>query len=340
MFAVMNIKFSRRFMLLPPIILIYTNIIAGCNTPTPTSTSTPTSILIKATPTPTPTPTPTITKQEKKVTVFISVGGEGVGSGVIIGQNGEKVYILTARHVIDRKPGLVSTPNGKEPEDPYKITINDGEEFLVGYDNYDQIVNKIKNIDFAILEFSTKINYKDQVAQLTNSFSINQPISIFGYIPCSPKNKDNKKQEQLSHGNIAQNMTPPDPRDSEELEGYDIAYNNNTVPGMSGSPIFDNSGHLIAIHALGGEEKYNQDCESLPSEPRPEFGKNWGISMKKFLEYKSYFPDGLKSKLQVPNYIQPLQPNTVNPVPSPTPTPTKCPVFIGINDNCKNMDSP
>ncbi|MFK0731483.1 MAG: hypothetical protein ACIWVG_10025, partial [Gloeotrichia echinulata HAB0833] len=93
------------------------------------------------------------------------------------------------------------------------------------------------------------------------------------------------------------------------------------------------NGRLIAIHAYSRKKKYHPNCEPLPKEPTPEYGDNWGISIQKFLEYKSSFPSGLMSNLRTENVIS--KPDPTN-TPTPTPTKTTCPPFIGIGETCNS----
>jgi hypothetical protein len=52
---------------------------------------------------------------------------------------------------------------------------------------------------------------------------------------------------------------------------------------MSGSPVFDNAGRVVAIHGKPGHDKENQydfeRCQPLTD----AFANNWGISMETFL---------------------------------------------------------
>ena len=270
-----------------------------------------------------------IRKIAEKSTVFISIGGQVVGSGVLIGQNNNTLYVLTASHVIGIKPGRA--------EDPYKITTHDGEQFKIGYENYEQTVKLMPNsTDLAILVLNLKIQLSNQgrVAKLASFVAPNMPIYIFGYLPCSPLVKGLKSQQnQLSKGNILKVESSPKFDSETQLRGYDIYYNNNTVQGMSGSPVFDTDGRVVAIHAKAEKSKLydSENCESLPSEPRPDFGDNWGISIKTFANLKSDLPSSLRSKLVINSSPSSSDTETQPFVPVPSPS---CPPFIGEGYEC------
>ncbi|MBO3460436.1 serine protease [Aetokthonos hydrillicola Thurmond2011] len=335
------------------------NILRGYNhesteTPTPTL-SPPKPPLIPKISTKTPTPTlspskppliPKIREKAEKETVFISRGAQGlVGSGVIIGQSDQTIYILTALHVIGIPPQMINDGDGKlQPEDPYEVTTNDGEKLVdIGYDNYTTIVKPLpNNVDLAILElkFAGKTNSQDRVATLTSSVRENMPVYLFGYIPCSPSAKENQKRKnQFSDGKVFQVESKPQFDDSIGLGGYDLHYNNNTVQGMSGSPVFDELGRVIAIHAKTNKQKYYnfKDCQPLASKPNVDYGDNLGISIKIFASLKSSWPSGLQSILNIDpsgangGIVEP--PST--PSVSPTPKITPCGPFVSPGANCR-----
>ncbi|MFB2936782.1 serine protease [Aerosakkonemataceae cyanobacterium BLCC-F154] len=274
-----------------------------------------------------------INEAAEKSTVFISISGKIVGSGVIIGQSGNTIYVLTASHVIGIPPG--------EKEDPYKITTNDGEEFEVGFSRYDETVKQLSNTDLSVLVLkSNALQIKnDRIAQLAISISAQRPVYIFGYLPCSLSAKREKpKQYQWSKGKIFNFESTPKFDPETKLGGYDVYYNNNTITGMSGSPVFDAFGRVIAIHAKTEQKKASYDseaCEPLPSEPNLSFGENWGVSIKTFSNLKSYWPPGLETVLQTDSSFV-GESKLVKQDPSPNSTETVSPVGV----NCGPFRKP
>jgi S1-C subfamily serine protease len=83
----------------------------------------------------------------REITVVIA-GPDGRGSGVIVDQNNDTYYVLTAYHVI-KEPGA------------YEIHTPDGERYPVFRSQ------RIGNFDLALIWFTSKNNY--QVAQQSQS---------------------------------------------------------------------------------------------------------------------------------------------------------------------------
>ena len=245
----------------------------------------------------------------KKSTVYIS--GRSKGSGVIIGKNSGTYYVLTADHVVAVKPG--------EDEDPYKVITEDNQE---GYKaDYEK---EISNIDLAILKFTSKKKYL--VATLNKS-PISSGISVYvsGFIPCSSsEDEGNAKQYQFSEGITSDASNIKSKLKSEgrqNIDRYDVYYSNKTLAGMSGGPVFDEAGRVVAIHTSATQRKETSvSCQSAIPE---DAGGNLGVSISKLLNSN-----------QLPPYIvkqldcSPSPKGTVkstNDLPKPTNTST--PVF-------------
>jgi hypothetical protein len=276
-----------------------------------------------------------IKKVAQKSTVVITLGGKIVGSGVIIGRDNNTLYILTVRHVIGIAPG--------EIEDPYKINTSGGEEFEVDYKTYDRVVSFLpNNTDLAVITVrSERSPNEDDVAKLTNSITQNMPIYVFSYLPCDPSsNNIAKYPTQISNGEVLKIRSRSIGIDPEtNLQGYDTYYNNNTVAGMSGSPVFDINGRVIAIHAKTDNDRkmYNSEkCENLPLEPGNDLGQNWGISIKLLNDLKSGLPSSLLSKLEIDERPSLIKNNSKdNKTASPVQiSPSPCPPFIAPGDTC------
>jgi S1-C subfamily serine protease len=273
----------------------------GCSSPSTVKPSQPNTSSVQ------PSPTSPQTKSQKKetsldkeqilkneeaaITVSISITKDNkkeiVGSGVIIGHKKNTLYILTAQHNI-----------GVGPDDdtsPFIITTDRG-DFTLNRSNFSVIVKQLSDLDLAVLSFpdNTEERSQNELAHLNQVVQAKTVAYLFGYLPCV-QTSPNRKQ-QLSSGKITQFQ--PEGK-SEEFK--DIYYDMNTVKGLSGSPIFDRNGNLIAIHTQGGQRKSDYDsnqCASLPSKPDKEYTGNSGISIKEFFNLKQQWPPGLEEAIQ------------------------------------------
>ncbi|MBW4494977.1 MAG: trypsin-like peptidase domain-containing protein [Oscillatoria princeps RMCB-10] len=195
-------------------------------------------------------------RQIAKQTAVI-ITGRGSGSGVIVRRDGNTYYVLTSKHVVGIAPGAI--------DDPYVVQTYDGIPHKITYEK----VRKAGHLDLAILEFSSQRSY--EVAKISPEIAEGMPVYIAGWIDC---NSDRKYQ--FSAGQI-------DQLSADDEEGYSVRYTNSTITGMSGSPVFDRLGRVVAIHGKPGSEKQNQyDFEKCPSLSQT-LGGNWGIPIKTFL---------------------------------------------------------
>lgn len=246
-----------------------------------------------ATPTPEMSPSPLkehIKSDISKKTVLIT--GKGTGTGIIIGHEGSKYYILTSKHVVGIEPSIYVelppdlTDDEKKltnKEDPYKVMTYDGKIYDVEYNE----LKKDPNVDLAIITFDTKS--QGTIYPIANlaalPISEKQEVFVYGFKDCA--NKGRKKREEFNEGIVLST------KNTQTDEGYSINYTNPTIRGMSGSPVLDASGRVIAVHGKpsNGEKGEFFNCSALTK----EFGNNYGISIESFQKSKlaSSFPGKL-----------------------------------------------
>ena len=236
-------------------------------------------------------PTPVIFKNRveeiaTKSTVLITGVRSGSGSGVIIRSN-EKYYVLTAKHVVGTEPG---------PQNQYEIKSYDGNVYLtITAKNYDKLVaDQFVDIDLALIELPTQSqNYT--AAKLSTGLSESISVLVSGWQECQPK-----PQYDFTEGTILKKLSSEseinqlsekddslylqDKDNNNYKNGYRIKYTNATLSGMSGGPVFNENGSIVAIHGMPGAEgkqKTDQKCQSIKN---PNLGNNWGIPISLFLE--------------------------------------------------------
>ncbi|PSB53984.1 hypothetical protein C7B67_00730 [filamentous cyanobacterium Phorm 6] len=161
-------------------------------------------------------------KIAKSITVLID--SKNPGSGIIIKRNGNTYTVLTARHVF------------KDAQAKYEIVTPDNKRYLLNYSS----VKKLPNIDLAVVEFTSSQTYS--VAKIGNSdlATEGKPAYVAGF----PKTSAalNRSIYQFTDGRITANASRP------LDDGYALVYSNNTLPGMSGGPVLNESGEVVGIH--------------------------------------------------------------------------------------------
>jgi hypothetical protein len=190
-------------------------------------------------------------KIAKQIVVRID-GGASQGSGVIIRHEGNTYHVLTAKHVIFKE------------KNSYTIITPDGDRYRVNYPT----IQKLPGVDLAIVQFVSTKNYP--IAQLGDAKTLTEGATV--HVAGFPKGS-----YQFSSGSISSLRTG-----EQVQEGYAVGYVNNTAAGMSGGPVLDEDGRLIAIHGrANGEEIVDQSSGQVF---RITDGFNWGIPINTFLE--------------------------------------------------------
>ena len=165
-----------------------------------------------------------IGKLAPEVTVFIQGvnNPDNFGSGVVIGHSGKNYLVLTAAHVV-------------AAADRYTIQASDGVQYTL------QNIKRIPNVDMAIVQFESSSSYT--VAQMGNSDDVSLTTGV--YVAGYPKPGQNIRVPVLTitNGEIAQVLPA-----NASVDGYGFAYTNSTRAGMSGGPVFNSLGEVIAIH--------------------------------------------------------------------------------------------
>jgi tetratricopeptide (TPR) repeat protein len=197
----------------------------------------------------------TIAKIAQQSTVRITSSANSYGSGVIIQKQGNVYTLLTAKHVVAKKgkiyPQLTATTaNGKA------IAIRD-------------IRLASKDVDLAIVKFTSNNNYP--VAKLArNSDEIVEGMAV--YVSGYPLGTDAKKAiYSFLAGKVAANSSQP-----VNAYGYSMVYSNETLPGQSGGPVWNDRGEVVAIHGMGDVDSRFLE-ESGSRQGRVKTGFNLGI---------------------------------------------------------------
>ncbi len=192
-----------------------------------------------------------INNTAKAMTVMIS-GEDEQGTGVIVQQQGKVYTFLTAAHVLQNAKYQITTPDNRQYQlIPGSIRKVDGD------------------IDLAIGKFTATANYP--VARLGNSKQLSGGTEV--YVGGFPAATDAITESVFvfRKGEVSASSSKV------FAGGYSLIYSNDTLSGMSGGPVLNSEGELVAIHGKGDRE------ESSTGAMGAKTGFNLGIPIDRFL---------------------------------------------------------
>jgi S1-C subfamily serine protease len=149
------------------------------------------------------------------------------GSGVVVSQIGRTVTILTAKHVVALN-------------DDYTVTVA-GQKYSI----LNQRVQPLARVDLAVLQLET-----DQTIPVANvNTTIPKELDRI-FVAGFPKPTASVPTIEftISPGDVSTLIDPNQAR-----EGYFLRYTARTRLGMSGGPVLNDRGQLIAIHGQADE---------------------------------------------------------------------------------------
>lgn len=219
----------------------------------------------------------------KKTVVRIESIDGGFGSGVIIGrvERGNKnIYtVLTAAHVVrsgnTRYKIITPIPlNNLSQKRRLAIDIDTAKNIKI-----------IPNVDLAEISFES--NYTFAIGTLGNSEYVDEgsPVYVAGFP--KPGRAIKRIALQFTGGMISSRLDESERTPQEQNNGYDLAYTNITRAGMSGGPVFDAAGRIVAIHGQG-DRNHQASGEStnngITNDERTGF--NLGIPIQTLLKFQ------------------------------------------------------
>ncbi len=255
----------------------------------------------------------------REITVLIYPPGE-TGSGIIIGREGNKYYVLTALHVVEFIGG----------NDEADLKTYDGENHSINVTNIQKLPN---NIDLAVLEFTSDRNYR--IATLSNfnyqvyrdreypsadynrGQSLQQPEKPYIFLSGWPAEYENGELKwRFNPGILFDNSGTSVSNPLVGSRGYELLYTNLSAPGMSGGPVLDTQGRVIGVHGRADGKKITSDNEIVGQfleeegkyTVRIKFGLSLGIPIQTFTQWAN--GTSLKSKLRVENSPPPVISNS------------------------------
>jgi hypothetical protein len=191
-------------------------------------------------------------------------------NGVIYKSDGGKYSVLTVSHI------FTSLIEDKDSVNRIQVITYDKNKYDI---NIESIRRLDETFDISIVSFESTTHYS--TIKLGNDPKIGLLSYIFGYKECTNKVHDNI---EFNSGKIDEVLS-----DSTDIyDGHDVKYDNATISGMSGSPILDSQGNLIAIHGSSRKERdglknwSKNECTQLDKEFK---GDSYGISVSRFRKY-------------------------------------------------------
>jgi tetratricopeptide (TPR) repeat protein/V8-like Glu-specific endopeptidase len=191
----------------------------------------------------------------RAITVRVDGGSEG-GSGIVVQKEGNIYTVLTAAHVtFDKSSNQVISTTIVTPDDQeHQIISSSVKRFSV-------------NVDLAIVKFRSFNQY--QVAELGDSNKIEGGMEVYVSGFPAPTKVITQRIMVFRHGQVTANSTKI------FENGYSILYENSTLPGMSGGPVLNEQGQLVAVHGRGDRDPIDGGKN----------GFNAGIPIARFVDF-------------------------------------------------------
>lgn len=237
----------------------------------------------------------------KKTTVRIESSIGDFGSGVIIGrkQQGERnIYtVLTAAHVVnssDRSYKIISPVPLNSGTQKKRITIDL---------DASKDIKILPQVDLAIVSFESKNIFAIGTMGNSEYAEEGSPIYVAGF-PL-PGKASSRIALQFTGGMVSSRSDDSetqatDRRSNDSNSGYDVTYTCVTRAGMSGGPVFDAAGRIIAIHGRGDRDNQNAaGNENTDSVSGEKTGFNLGIPIQTYLKLQNQASQKIGARLDL-----------------------------------------
>jgi len=168
------------------------------------------------------------------------------GSGVVVAHKGNTYYVVTNTHVV--KQPISGRMWGVRTYDGEVYQVIDRDNNIIRFGDYESNEKPIPGFDLALVKFTSKRDYP--VAAMGNSLQLSPNDAVFISGWPEPEDLSARRQRNFTSGKVAKIAESP-----MSNGGYNLLYSNYTRPGMSGSPIFNAQGELVAIHGRGRKKE-------------------------------------------------------------------------------------
>ena len=211
------------------------------------------------------------------------------GSGVIVGREGDRYWVLTALHVVcDRIPMRepISCRQDIAENRRYRIRTASGQE----YDMTDvQLLQQtLDDPDLALVQFESSQDYTLATLGDSDHAELASSIYVAGF-PAAFQTAGAERDFFLSQGPVVS-------RRQQGVQGYTLIYGASTKIGMSGGPVFDSDNRLVGIHGIADTDLSGQSETGEGVQVKSGF--NGGIPIASFMQLRQ------TQQVDVPNLSQ------------------------------------
>lgn len=164
-------------------------------------------------------------QRARSITVKV-LAGQSWGSGILVQRQQREYVVLTNHHVLQAGEGYqIQTPDGKiYPAVPYPV-----EPFQPN--------------DLALLKFQSPKQYA--IASWGQSLNLRVGSMVFAAgFPFQTEPQQDRDGFQFTRGQVSLIM------DKAFEGGYQVGYSNRVVKGMSGGPVLNSQGMLVAVNGM------------------------------------------------------------------------------------------
>lgn len=210
-------------------------------------------------------------EQLRQITRSITVkvlSGDTWGSGILLSKEGQSYAVLTNDHVLTAgygKPYRIQTPDGRI----YPATVARARSF--------------DGDDLGLLQFRSSINYRLASLPVSSNLAVGDRVFAAGFPVESQKFVFNSGEISLI-------------LDRALGGGYQIGYTNDIQKGMSGGPVLNDRGEVVAINAVHAyplwEKPYVFKDGSMPSAAMQQemIRLSWAVPMQTYLQLQGLKP--------------------------------------------------
>ncbi len=213
-----------------------------------------------------------LSEKARSITVKV-LAGRAWGSGILIQKQGQLYTVLTNAHVL-------------RLGDSYRIETPEGEIYS-GTPVFSKGNTLFNGNDLALLQFRSANNYN--IATLGNSANLTLGAETFAAGFPADGNQSQDKGFVFTTGKVSFLLPQP------FLDGYQVGYTNDIFKGMSGGPVLNYYGEVIAINGrhkypLWGNNYIFKDGSTPVLQVRKQMDESsWAIPIQTFVQLAPQF---------------------------------------------------